>query len=134
MFNKVTQENLSILIPSKSANIARALSRDRRMSIKAALLTFYHSQAYTLLEREQTKLWHNSAAQIYAEYFPQQTPKKTYQHGPGHSKLTPYREQIRLWQKQGITLRQMAELLAKRGCITTPQNIWKSLRSKKISV
>jgi len=131
MFAEVTQENLPLLIPHKAAEIAHTLRREHNLSIKAALLTFYHSPAYALLEQEKTKLWHLSAAQIYAEYFPKDSPKKTYQNGPGRSKLAPYREQILVWRKQGISLQDIAENLRNQGCITTAQNIWRSLRHEK---
>jgi len=130
MFAEVTQENLPVLIPAKAAAITEQLQRDRKLSLKAALLTFYHSLAYALLEQEKTKLWHQSAAQIYAEYFPKEQLPKTYQNGPGHSKLAPYREQMLLWKKQGQSLRFIADKLKQQGCHTTVQNIWKYLKYK----
>lgn len=131
MFHEITQENLPLLIPHKAAEITKVLRRDRKLSLKAALLTFYHSSAYAMLEKENTKLWHRSAAQIYAEFFPKEPPKKTYQNGPGRSKLAPHREQILAWRKQGLSLQTIAEKLQTYGCHTTAQNIWRSLHPKK---
>ena len=121
---QVTQENLYNLIPPKAAKIASMLQSSRNMAVKQALLTFYNSKAYCLLEKEETKLWHASPAQIFAEYMT--TPKrknKNFQNGPGRSKLAPYAEQIALWHKQGMTLRTIAEELKAYGCVTTAQNI-----------
>ena len=65
---QVTQKNLYNLIPPKVAKITTMLRNDRNMAVKQALLTFYSSNAYKLLEREETKLWHRSPAQIFAEH------------------------------------------------------------------
>ena len=68
MLETMTQKALCDFIPGKVARITTLLRRDRKMGLKQALLTFYRSRAYHLLEREETKLWHESPAQIYAEY------------------------------------------------------------------
>lgn len=128
---QVTQKNLYNLIPPKAAKITTMLRADRNMAVKQALLTFYRSRAYRLLEREETKLWYASPAQIFAEYMT--TPKrsnKSYQNGPGRSKLAPYAEQIKRWHIQGMPLRMIAEELKKYGCVTTAQNISRFLRRK----
>ena len=65
---QVTQKNLYNLIPPKVAMITTMLRNDRNMAVKQALLTFYSSNAYKLLEREETKLWYASPAQIFAEH------------------------------------------------------------------
>ena len=57
---QVTQENLYNLIPPKAAKITSMLRSSRNMAVKQALLTFYRSKAYRLLENEETKLWHAS--------------------------------------------------------------------------
>lgn len=96
-----------------------------------ALLTFYTSRAYRLLEREETKLWYASPAQIFAEHLtvPKRS-RKSYQNGPGRSKLAPYAEQIKAWQVKGMTLREIAAELKNYGCITTAQNISLFLKKK----
>lgn len=128
---QVTQENLYNLIPSKAARIASLMCKNRRMGMKQALLSFYKSPAYRLLEREETKLWHASPAQIVAEYFTtHQRKNKSYQNGPGRSKLAPYAEQIKFWQSKGMTLREIALELQKYGCSTTAQNLSLFLRKK----
>ena len=50
-------------------------------------------------------------------------PNRSYQNGPGHSKLAPYSDQIKLWHKKGMTLRAIAAELQKYGCHTSPQNL-----------
>ena len=121
---QVTQKNLYNLIPPKAAKITTMLRNDRNMAVKQALLTFYTSRAYRLLEREETKMWHASPAQIFAEHLATVPKKrKSYQNGPGRSKLAPYAEQIKAWQVQGMTLREIAAELQKYGCTTTAQNL-----------
>ena len=128
---QVTQKNLYNLIPPKVAKITTMLRNDRNMAVKQALLTFYSSNAYKLLEREETKLWHRSAAQIFAEHLARPNrPRKSYQNGPGRSKLAPFAEQIRAWQVKGLTLREIAAELQNYGCVTTAQNISLFLKNK----
>jgi hypothetical protein len=132
MLGKVTQENLYNFIPGKAARIATLLRQNRRMAPKQALLTFYRSRAYRLLEREETKLWHASPAQIYAEYLkPLRRNRRSHQNGPRHSKLAPYAEQIQEWRRNGMTLREMAAELGRYGCPTTAQNLSLFLRKTR---
>ena len=128
---QVTQKNLYNLIPPKAAKLTTMLRNDRNMALKQALLTFYTSKAYRLLEREETKLWHASPAQIFAEYLTSIPKKrKSYQNGPGHSKLAPYTEQIKNWQAKGMTLREIAAELQNYGCKTTAQNLSRFLHRR----
>ena len=128
---QVTQKNLYNLIPPKAAKITTMLRNDRNMAVKQALLTFYSSKAYKLLEREETKLWHASPEQIFAEYLTVKPKRRqSYQNGPGHSKLAPYAEQIKMWQAKGMTLREIAAELKNYGCPTTAQNISRFLKEK----
>ena len=128
---QVTQKNLYNLIPPKVAKITTMLRNDRNMAVKQALLTFYSSNAYKLLEREETKLWHRSAAQIFAEHLATVPKKrKSYQNGPGRSKLAPFAEQIKAWQAQGMTLREIAAELQNYGRPTTAQNLSRFLKKK----
>ena len=128
---QVTQKNLYNLIPPKAAKITTMLRNDRNMAVKQALLTFYTSRAYRLLEREETKMWHASPAQIFAEHLATVPKKrKSYQNGPGRSKLAPYAEQIEAWQAKGMTLRKIAAELQKYGCVTTAQNLSRFLKRK----
>ena len=128
---QVTQKNLYNLIPPKAAKITTMLRKDRNMAVKQALLTFYSSKAYKLLEREETKLWHASPEQIFAEYLTVKPKRRqSYQNGPGHSKLAPYAEQIKMWQAKGMTLREIAVELQKYGCKTTAQNLSRFLRRR----
>ena len=128
---QVTQKNLYNLIPSKAAKITTMLRSSRNMAVKQALLTFYTSRAYRLLEREETKLWHASPEQIFAEHLSVlKRTRKSYQNGPGRSKLAPFAEQIKAWQAKGMTLREIAAELQKYGCVTTAQNLSRFLKKK----
>ena len=129
---QVTQKNLYNLIPPKAAKITTMLRNDRNMAVKQALLTFYSSKAYRLLEQEETKLWYASPAQIFAEHLARPNrPRKSYQNGPGRSKLAPYAEQIKAWQAKGMTLREIAAELKNYGCQTTAQNLSLFLRKNQ---
>ena len=128
---QVTQKNLYNLIPPKAAKITTMLRSSRNMAVKQALLTFYSSKAYKILERKENKLWHASPAQIFAEYLTSVSEKrKSYQNGPEHSKLAPYAEQIKTWQAKGMTLREIAAELQNYGCKTTAQNLSRFLRRR----
>ena len=128
---QVTQKNLYNLIPPKAAKITTMLRASRNMAVKQALLTFYNSRAYRLLEREETKLWYASPEQIFAEYLTvTKRSRKSYQNGPGRSKLAPYAEQIKEWQAKGMTLREIAAELQNYGCKTTAQNLSRFLRRR----
>ena len=129
MQTEMTQDALCSFIPGKAARITTLLRQDRRMALKQALLTFYRSKAYRLLEQEKTKLWHESPAQIYAEYLkPFPCTRQTYQNGPGHSKLAPYTALLQEWRAKGMTLQQMTAELGRFGCTTTIQNLSVFLR------
>ena len=132
MLETMTQKALCDFIPGKAARITTLLRRDRKMALKQALLTFYRSKAYRLLEHEETKLWHESPAQIYVEYLkPVRRTGRSYHNGPHHSKLAPYTDQIQEWHRQGLTLREVAEELKRYGCSTTVQNLSLFLRKKR---
>ncbi|MPM56105.1 hypothetical protein SDC9_102904 [bioreactor metagenome] len=132
MLPEVTQENVHLFLPYKAAKISSSMRKHSKLGIKEALLNFYHSRAYRLLEREETKLWHNSPEQIYAEYLrPATSTKRHYQNGPHHSKLLPYAAHIQGWRNQGMTMRGIAAELAKYGCVTTAQNICRFLKKNK---
>ena len=132
MLETMTQKALCDFIPGKAARITTLLRQNRRMALKQALLTFYRSKAYRLLEHEETKLWHESPAQIYDEYLkPVRRAGRGYQNGPHHSKLAPYTARIQEWHRKGLTLREMAEELKRYGCPTTPQNLSLFLRKTR---
>ena len=128
---QVTQKNLYNLIPPKAAKITAILRNARSMAVKQTLLSFYKSKAYRLLEQEENKLWHASPAQIFAEHLSVlKRSRKSYQNGPGRSKLALFAEQIKLWHAQGMPLRAIAAELKNYGCPTTAQNISRFLKEK----
>lgn len=61
----ITQQNVRLLIPGKAAGVASLIAKHTGMTPKEALLCFYHSPLYEQLEREKTKVWHYSPAQLY---------------------------------------------------------------------
>ena len=124
MSEEVTQKNVHLFIPFKAGQIINRMEEDRGMELKDALLAFYRSQAYYMLEMESTKLWHESGEQIYEEYSSQGLVRKTFKIGPRHSKLDPYAAQILTWRHQGMPIRTISLNLARVGCTTTAQNIW----------
>ena len=62
---KVTQENVHIFIPFKVAKVTELVSKNNNISWKEALLEFYNSRTYDVLEREDTKLWYEGASYLY---------------------------------------------------------------------
>ena len=65
MPGEVTQQNIHLFIPGKVAGAALLLARDRGLSPEEALVAFYGTKTYGRLEREETKYWHYSPAQLY---------------------------------------------------------------------
>ncbi|MBR4901327.1 MAG: hypothetical protein IKZ46_10330 [Victivallales bacterium] len=124
MSQEVTQKNVHLFIPAKAAKIISRIQQERNIELKEALLAFYRSSIYHMLETESTKLWHKSGEQIYEEYSSQGLVRKTFKTGPRHSKLEPYAAQILVWRHQGMTIRTISLNLAQVGCMTTAQNIW----------
>lgn len=55
---KVTQENVHIFIPLKVAKVSERFAKNHGLSKKEALLDFYNSKIYDILEQEDTKLWY----------------------------------------------------------------------------
>ena len=124
MSQEITQRNIHLFIPVKVAKIIYRIQQDRHIELKDALLAFYRSPVYHMLETENTKLWHKSGEQIYEEYFSHSLVSKTFKFGPRRSKLDPYVAQILAWRHQGMAVRTISLNLARVGCITTAQNIW----------
>lgn len=65
---KITQKNVHIFIPYKGAIITKRISTDRHIPLNKAPVTFYNSQTYACLEKENTKCWHESPAQLYSDF------------------------------------------------------------------
>lgn len=128
MFQEVTQKNVYLFIPVKAAKIICCMEHDRGIELKEALLAFYRSPVYHMLETENTKLWHASGEQIYEEYSTHGLIGKIFKTGPRRSILEPYAAQILAWRHQGMPIRTISMNLARMGCVTTAQNIWFFLR------
>ena len=64
----VTQRNLRMLLPTKIAKTLEFIIQEEQCSSQEALLKFYASRIYALLEREESKTWWMSPLQLYREY------------------------------------------------------------------
>lgn len=62
---KVTQENVHLFIPLKVAKVVKKVVKNQNMDVKEALLMFYNSKVYDILEREDTKLWYEGPNYLY---------------------------------------------------------------------
>ena len=124
MSQKVTQENVHLFIPFKVAKITCRIQKEHGIGVKDALLAFYRSPVYHMLETESTKLWHDSGEQIFEEYHSHGLMGKISKKPPKHSILEPYAAQILAWRHHGLAVRTISLKLARLGCETTAQNIW----------
>ncbi len=65
---KITQQNVRYLLPAKIAQTVAMIARAENLSHQNALLVFYCSQTYANLERETSKYWWFSPAQLFQDY------------------------------------------------------------------
>lgn len=56
--NKITQQNLYLILPYKVGQLAMLYAKKFNTSILDAIQSIYRSNTYKDLEREETKLWH----------------------------------------------------------------------------
>lgn len=82
MLGEVTQDNLHLFIPGKVAGVAVLLAEERGISPEEALVEFYGTRTYRLLENEKSKYWHYSPEQLY------QTMKEQTEYNQTHLKRT----------------------------------------------
>lgn len=128
MSAEINSENVRMLIPGKAAQVAALIAAKRKISLKQALLAFYRSRTYQNLERESSKYWHYSPAQLFAISGFARRADTSVKRGPGRSVLLPYKDEIiRAWQKRQ-SARAIAESLDAKGIHTTPQNVWKFIQ------
>ena len=52
-------------IPLKVAKVTELVVKNNDIDWKAALLEFYNSRTYSVLEQEETKLWYEGANYLY---------------------------------------------------------------------
>jgi hypothetical protein len=64
----ITNDNLYLLLPGKVTHFARLYSSEHNTTPLEALRTFYRSNTYKQLEREETKLWHYGPVALYEEF------------------------------------------------------------------
>ena len=62
---KVTQENVHLFIPLKVAKVTEMVSKNKNISWQEAMLKFYNSKVYDILEKEDTKLWYEGPSYLY---------------------------------------------------------------------
>lgn len=128
MSAEINSENVRMLIPGKAAQVAALIAAKRKISLKQALLAFYRSRTYQNLERESSKYWHYSPAQLFAISGFARSPDTSVKRGPGRSVLLPYKDEIiQAWQKRQ-SAKAIAESLGAKGIGTTPQNVWKFIQ------
>jgi len=65
MYGEVTQQNLHLFIPGKIAGVAMLMAKETGRPALEMLRRFYATKTCKLLEREATKYWHYSSAQLY---------------------------------------------------------------------
>ncbi len=62
---EITQENVYLLLPWKVAGVSELWAKDLGVTPLEAMMRFYATDFYKLLENESTKLWTNSPQQLY---------------------------------------------------------------------
>ena len=61
----VNQENLNVVLTFITPGILQQLMDNRKITAEAASILLYNSRLYSLLEDEETKLWHLSYPILY---------------------------------------------------------------------
>ncbi len=125
---EITQDNVRLLIPGKAAQVASLIAAKRGIAPKEALLAFYRSQTYRELERESSKYWHYSPAQLFAVSGFSRRHSVSAKHGPGRSTLLPYRTEILAAWNSRQSAQAIADWLKSKGIQTTAQNVWKFIK------
>ena len=62
---EVTQENVHLLLPWKTAGMAELWAKDLNVALMEALMRLYATDFYKLMEDESTKMWTYSPEQLY---------------------------------------------------------------------
>jgi len=125
---EITQQNVRLLIPGKAAQVASMIAAKRNISLKTALLSFYRSKTYQELERESSKYWHYSPAQLFAVSGFSRKHRTFSKHGPGRSVLLAYKDEILTAWRNRQSAKMIADWLGHKGVSTTPQNVWKFIK------
>ncbi|OPJ62554.1 hypothetical protein [Clostridium oryzae] len=68
MLPEITQENVHIFIPLKVAKVTEMIAKEYNISWKKAMIDFYESKVYSILEREESKLWYEGPTYIFMAY------------------------------------------------------------------
>lgn len=67
------QEEYNAILPSISDSLVAMIAKKRNLTEKDAMIQFYQSSVYALLEKEETKLWHYSTEMLYALFEQEKT-------------------------------------------------------------
>lgn len=65
---QITQDNVHLFIPLKVAKVTEMLSENKKISWEDALIKFYDSNVYNVLEKEETKLWYEGPSYLYKAF------------------------------------------------------------------
>jgi hypothetical protein len=65
--NKITQENLYLILPEKTSIMAQMYARRYSVSILEALKRVYNSAVYQEMENKDTKLWLDDPAALFED-------------------------------------------------------------------
>lgn len=68
MIPTITNKNLYLLLPGKVTGFIGEYEREHSTNGLEVLRMFYHSNTYSKLEKEETKLWHYGPVALYEEF------------------------------------------------------------------
>ena len=68
MNREITDKNLHLLLPGKVSLFAKTYAEEKGVTLLDAIRTFYRSNTYKALEKEETKLWHYGPIALYEEF------------------------------------------------------------------
>jgi len=60
----MTSNNISAILAALSAQVIALTAKNRHLSPEEAAVSWYKSNVYAMLEREESKLWHLSALSL----------------------------------------------------------------------
>ena len=62
----MTSEQFNVIMPIISSDIVKTISARKNISESESISLLYSSELYSMLEREDTKLWHYSTPMLYS--------------------------------------------------------------------
>lgn len=73
---EITQENVHVFIPLKVAKVVEMQCEVTGEDKRSALINFYNSKVYEILEKEETKLWYEAPRYLYDGWVQEQQGKE----------------------------------------------------------